>query len=151
MNAGRVSGVFWLAFGVLVMIGSFRLGLGTMQAPGSGFLGFLAGAFVTLTALIVLVQSFSGQDTQGKLSELWKDLKWRRPVAVALLILVYVLGLETLGFVLTSLMFLLVIFRWVEKFKWPKTLLVTVLAVGFSYLLFHTLLKAALPRGFSGF
>ena len=104
------------------MFGSFRLGLGTLQAPGSGFLGFLAGTFVTLMALIVLVQSFLNQDKQEKMTALWQDVKWRRPLVVALLILVYVLGLETLGFVLTSLMFLLVIFKWVEKFKWPKTL-----------------------------
>jgi putative tricarboxylic transport membrane protein len=82
---------------------------------------------------------------------LWKDLKWRRPAAVSLLILAYILGLERLGFVLTSLLFLLVIFKWVEKFHWQKTLLVTVLAVGFSYLLFHTFLKASLPRGILGF
>jgi putative tricarboxylic transport membrane protein len=151
MNTERVGGIFWLVFGLLVMSGSFHQGLGILQAPGSGFLSFLAGTFVILMALIVLVQSFWGQDTQGKMSALWKDLKWRRPAAVSLLILAYILGLERLGFVLTSLLFLLVIFKWVEKFHWQKTLLVTVLAVGFSYLLFHTFLKASLPRGILGF
>jgi hypothetical protein len=52
---------------------------------------------------------------------------------------------------LTSLLFMLVIFKWVEKFPWPKTLLVTFLTVGFSYLLFNTFLKAFLPQGFLGF
>ncbi len=133
------------------MYGSFKLGLGGVQAPGSGFLGFLAGAFVTLMALIVLIQSFADREGQGKLSDLLKESRWQRPVMVALLTLAYIMGLERLGFVLTSLLFLLVIFKWVEKFSWPKTLLVTGLSVGFSYLLFHSFLKASLPQGIMGF
>jgi putative tricarboxylic transport membrane protein len=151
MNAERVGGIFWLTFGLLVMFGSFRLGLGTLQAPGSGFLGFLAGSFVLLTAVIVLAQSFLGKDNQVKLSDLWKGSKWRRPVTVALLILAYVLVLERVGFLLTSFLFMLMMFKWVEKFPWPKAVLVTLAVVFCSYLLFHTLLKASLPQGVLGF
>lgn len=151
MNAERVGGLFWFIFGLIVMYGCFKLDIGSLHAPGSGFLGFLASAFVTLMALIVLIQSFFSRIAQRKVSMLWKEIKWRRPLAVAFLILLYILGLERLGFVLTSLLLLLVTFKWVEKFSWPKTLLATVLSVGFSYLLFHTFLKASLPRGFWGF
>jgi putative tricarboxylic transport membrane protein len=151
MNAERVGGIFWLIFGLLVVFGAFRLGLGTLQAPGSGFLSFLAGAFVLLTAVIVLAQSFLGKDNQVKLSALWKDSKWWRPVAVALLMLAYVLILERVGFLLTSFLFLLIMFKWVEKFPWPKAVLVTLAVVTCSYLLFHTLLKASLPQGVLGF
>jgi putative tricarboxylic transport membrane protein len=151
MNAERVGGIFWLTFGLLVMFGSFRLGLGTLQAPGSGFLGFLAGAFVLLTAVIVLAQSFLGKDNRVKLSALWKDSKWRRPATVTLLILAYVLVLERVGFLVTSFLFMLIMFKWVEKFPWPKAVLVTLAVVFCSYLLFHTLLKASLPQGVFGF
>jgi putative tricarboxylic transport membrane protein len=151
MNAERMGGIFWLIFGLLVMFGSFRLGLGILQAPGSGFLGFLAGAFVFLMAVIILVQSFLGKDSQVKLSALWKDSQWWRPATVALLVLAYVLVLERLGFLLTSLLFMLIMFKWVEKFPWPKTVLVTLAVVFCSYLLFHTLLKASLPQGVLGF
>ena len=151
MNAERVGGVFGLAFGLAVMYGSFQLELGTFQAPGSGFLGFLTGSFVVLMAVIVLTQSFLAKDNQVKLSALWKDSKWWRPATVALLILAYVLVLERLGFFLTSLLFMLVMFKWVEKFPWPKAVLVTLAAVFCSYLLFHTLLKASLPQGVFGF
>jgi putative tricarboxylic transport membrane protein len=151
MNAERVGGVFWLAFGLLVMYGSFRLELGTVQAPGSGFLGFLAGAFVALMAVTVLVQSFLDKNNQVTLSALSKDIRWRRPATVALLVLAYVLVLERLGFLLTSFLFMLTMFKWVEKFPWPKAVLVTLGVVFCCYLLFHTLLKASLPQGVLGF
>ncbi len=150
MNAERVGGVFWLIFGLVVMYGSFQLELGTLQAPGSGFLGFLAGSFVSFMAVIVLAQSWSGNNPV-KLSALWKDSKWRKPATVALLIVAYVLVLERLGFVLTSSLLMFIMFKGLEKFSWPKAVLVTLAAVFCSYLLFHTLFKAAMPEGFFGF
>ena len=151
MNAERAGGVFWLIFGLAVVYGSYKLELGTFQAPGSGFLGFLAGSFVSLLALVVLLQTFFDKDKKGSLSSLWKDSKWRRPATVALLILVYILALERLGFVLTSLLFMLTMFKWVEKLTWPKAVMVTLAVVVCSYLLFHTLLKTSLPQGAWGF
>jgi putative tricarboxylic transport membrane protein len=151
MNAERVGGFFWLAFGLAVMIGSLQLGLGSLQAPGSGFLGFLAGAFVLLMAVIVLVQSFLNRDTQEKMSALWKELRWRRPLTVVFLVFAYNLALERLGFMTSSILFMLVMFKWVEKFSWQKAILVTFAVVVGSYLLFHTFLKASLPQGILGF
>jgi hypothetical protein len=151
MNAERVGGFFWFAFGLAVIIGSIRLGLGELQGPGSGFLSFLAGAFVSLIALSIVIQSFVDSDKQAKLSVLWKDAKWRRPVMVALLVLAYILALERGGFLLVSFLFLLAMFKWVEKFSWTKAVLVTLSAVVFSYLLFHTFLKTSLPQGVLGF
>jgi putative tricarboxylic transport membrane protein len=151
MNAERVGGVFWLAFGLVVMYGSFQLELGTVQAPGSGFLGFLAGAFVALMAVIVVAQSFLDKDNQVTLSALAKNIHWRRPAMVALLVLAYVLALERLGFLVTAFLFMFIMFKWVEKFPWPKAILVTLGVVSCCYLLFNNLLKASLPRGVLGF
>jgi len=151
MNAERVGGLVGFAFGAVVMFGTYHLGLGTLQAPGSGFLGFLAGAFVMLMALLVLVQTYLGRGNQTKLSALWKDTTWWRPATVAFLILLYVLAMERLGFLLTSLLFMLVIFKWVERFPWLKAIVVTSSAVAFAHLLFRIFLKAPLPQGIVGF
>jgi putative tricarboxylic transport membrane protein len=151
MSAERLGSGLGLVFGLAVMYGSFHLDIGTLRAPGSGFLGFLAGAFVVLMAVIVLVQSFLGKGSKVTVSALWKNTLWWRPATVALLVFAYVLVLETLGFLLTSFVFLLVMFKWVERFPWPKAVLVTVTVVACSYLLFHTFLKASFPQGIWGF
>ncbi|MCX5819819.1 MAG: tripartite tricarboxylate transporter TctB family protein [Deltaproteobacteria bacterium] len=151
MNAERVGGVFWILFGLLVMYGSYRLGLGSLQAPGSGFLGFLAGIFVLIMALIVLIQSFFSQEPSEKLPALWRGMKWHKPLAVALLVLAYNLALERLGFILSAAVFLVIMFRGVERFSWLKSLWVTFLVVACSYLLFQTFLRVSLPQGFLGF
>ena len=58
MGADRVSGLFWLGFGLLCVYGSVLLGLGTLREPGTGFFPFLSGCFFALLAFVVLVRSF---------------------------------------------------------------------------------------------
>jgi putative tricarboxylic transport membrane protein len=151
MKADRLSGLFWLGFGLLCIYGSVLLDLGSFREPGPGFFPFLTGCFFSLLALMVLLRSFiPGRGLQAKISSFWMGLNWSRPLAVGLLIFVYILMLERVGFLLTSLVLLFFMLRWVEKFPWWKALLISASASACTYLLFHTLLKATLPIGIFG-
>jgi len=104
MGADRVSSICWLAFGLLCIYGSVLLGLGTLREPGTGFFPLLAGCFFTLLALVVFVRSLiPGRGFQARISSLWKGTIWHRPLAVGLLMTGYILALERIGFLLTSL------------------------------------------------
>ncbi len=152
MGADRISSLFWLVFGLLCMYGSVLLGLGTMREPGTGFFPLMTAGFFTLLALVVFIRSLiPGRGFQARLSSLWKETLWHRPLAVGLLMAGYTLVLEWIGFLLTSLLVLLIMLKWVEKFPWWKTLLISILSSGSTYLLFHVLLKATLPTGVFGF
>jgi len=152
LNTDRVSSLFWLALGLVSMYGSVQLGLGTLREPGSGFLPFLAGCFISLIALGISVKSFiQWRSVRLNFASLWMEADWRRPAVIGLLILGFILALEKLGFILSGLLLLLALFRWVEKFSWKKALIIPALTLGFSYLLFNVFLKATLPRGFLNF
>jgi putative tricarboxylic transport membrane protein len=152
MNTDRVSSLFWVAMGLVSMYGSVQLGLGTLREPGSGFLAFLAGGFVSLIALGIFLKSFIlWRGVRLNFASLWTEANWRRPAVIGLLILGLILALEKLGFILSGFLLLLVLFRWVEKFSWRKALVIPALTLGFSYLLFNVFLKATLPRGFLNF
>ena len=145
------AGLFFMGLGIGVTVGAIRLGLGKIVEPEPGFFPFLSGCFFALLALVVLLRSFvPGRGFQAKISSFWKGLNWHRPLAVGLLILVYILMLERAGFLLTSLILLFFMLRWVEKFSWWKALLISASASACTYLLFHTLLKATLPIGILG-
>jgi len=152
LNTDRVSSLFWLALGLVSMYGSVQLGLGTLREPGSGFLPFLAGCFISLIALGISVKSFiQWRSVRLNFASLWMEANWRRPAVIGLLILGFILALEKLGFILSGLLLLLALFRWVEKFSWKKALIIPALTLGFSYLLCNVFLKATLPRGFLNF
>jgi putative tricarboxylic transport membrane protein len=152
MNAQRLGSLFWLAIGLISIYGSLLLGLGTLHEPGSGFLSFLAGCFMCIMAVVVLVQSFiQGQEIQAKLASLWEGVNWRRPMIITVLVLGFVLFLEKLGFILSSFLLLFILLKSVEKFSWSKAILIPVLTMGCTYLIFDFFLKATLPKGFLGF
>jgi putative tricarboxylic transport membrane protein len=147
-----VSSLFWLGLGLVSIYGSVHLGLGTLREPGSGFLAFLAGCFISLIALGIFLKSLlRWRRTRLNFATLWMEANWRRPAVIGLLVLGFILALEKLGFILSGFLLLLVLFRWVEKFSWKKALIIPALTLGFSYLLFNVFLKATLPRGFLNF
>ena len=152
MNTDRVSSLFWLAVGLMAVYGSIQLGLGRLQEPGSGLLAFLAACFVCLMALIVFFQSFfRGKGLQVKISTLWKGVQWHRPVFIGLLLAVYALALERMGFLLTTFIILGIMFKGAQNLSWWKTTFLSALVSGCAFLLFDTLLRATLPKGIFGF
>jgi putative tricarboxylic transport membrane protein len=152
LNADRVGSVFWLVVGLLSAWGALGLGFGNWHEPGSGFLPFLAAVFVSLMAFIVLLQSFLRGGAPGKkISSLWQNVHWQRPVAICALLLAYLLLFERLGFLLTNFFLLFFLLKKVEKLSWGKAIAYPVLTIGISYLLFQVFLKTTLPKGFLGF
>ena len=152
MNAERASSLFWLAVGLISLYGSFRLGLGTLHEPGSGFLPFLAGCFICGMAIIVFLQSFiRGKGVQGKISAVWSGVNWHRSLIIVLAILGFILVLEKLGFFLTGFLLMFLLFKGVERLSWAKAIFIPGLVLGLTYLVFDVFLKATLPRGFLGF
>ena len=152
MSAERIGALFWIAFGGAAIYGALDLGLGTMETPGSGFLTFVAGSFVTLMAVLVLVQSYRHDAAaQVRVADLWRGLKWGRTIAIVLLTILFILSFETIGFFVCSFLLLVVIMRWLEGVDWKTSLGVPAITVAGTFLLFHTILKISLPAGILGF
>jgi len=151
LNTDRVSSLFWLALGLVSMYGSAQLGLGTLREPGSGFLSFLAGGFISLVAAIIFLQSLiRWRGLPLNLKDHWAGVNWHRPLTIGFLTLGFILLLERLGFFITSFLLLFLLFRYVERLSWGKAILIPVLTLGVTYLLFNVFLKSTLPRGIFG-
>ncbi len=152
MGADRVSSLVWLVLGLVTMYGAVQLGIGSLHEPGSGFLALLAGGFISLVAVGIFLQSFiRWRGMPLNLKAIWAGSNWHKSFTVALVTLGFILGLETLGFFITSFFILLALFKWVEKLSWGKAVLIPVLTLSITYMVFNIFLKANLPRGVLGF
>ena len=99
--------LFWLGLAILILIGSMRLSLGSLDNPGPGFLPFIAGLIMGVLAVIVYFQSrgatFSAKKIKGPL--------WTNPVAVkkvvfaTLALFAYAVGMDYLGFLISTFIF----------------------------------------------
>ena len=152
MNPDRLSALVFLVIGLCALFSSIALGLGTAREPGPGFLGFLTSCFISLMALIILFQStVKSENKKQEMSDLWRGLKWKRPLGVCLITIGYILVFEWLGFAVSTFLFLMILMKGMETLGWWKALLLSALSTGFSYLLLSISLEATAPKGIFGF
>jgi putative tricarboxylic transport membrane protein len=150
-RADRISGIFWLLFSALVIIESYRLGLGTLHQPGPGFLFFWASIALGIMALVVLIRAWISQkDGEPKIS-IFGTQNTRKIILVLLSLFLYAILMETLGFILVTLLLFIFLLGIIEKKKWWFTVFVSVGVTVIAYLIFEIWLKSQLPKGLLGF
>jgi putative tricarboxylic transport membrane protein len=143
-----VSAVFWFALALVICYRSTLLGVGSANEPGSGFIFFWSGVIMALLALIILAGSLrdSGDEARALI-----DIRWRKVSLVLAALVLYALGLEKFGFVLTTFA-LLSFLLWIgNEARWPIFFAVAGAAALGSFVLFDFWLKIRLPKGIFGF
>ena len=150
-KADRISGFFWLFFGILVSVESARLGLGTLHRPGPGFLFFYAGIFVSIMALIILVRALAARKMEGIREKIFGGQNIGKAVYVLIAIFLYALLMESLGFIPVTLLLFLFVLGVLEKKRWTVAALTSIAVTVAAYLIFETALHSQLPKGILGF
>ena len=141
--------LFWTGLAVAVCIESLQLQIGSFHQPGPAFLPFLAAVLLGILSLISLLQTLKGtlQDDYNA----WAKMSFLKLGLVVASLFLYVLLLNTLGFLLDTFILLLFLFRVMEPYRWTKVLFASLLTIGAVYAFFVVLLDSRLPKGFLGF
>jgi putative tricarboxylic transport membrane protein len=148
MSREEGSSLVWLGIALLICIGSFRLSVGSFRNPGPGFFPFIAGMIVAVLAFAIHLQSRAKASIKESRGRLWTDKKRiQKMVFTTLALLAYGVGMDYLGFLLSTFIFLAFLLRMIEPQRWSLVLLESALASGISYLIFDIWLQAQLPKG----
>lgn len=140
----RLSAVFFLTIGVAVAYyGVTVLKLGSVKEPGPGFFPALCGAGIMILCLVWLVTSRISEADRP----LWGPGEWVSPVLAVVIITAYAAGLEILGYITSTLLFLVLWQLVVEREKWKKTAIIALIGTAAMYALFSFLLGVPLPTG----
>jgi len=146
-KADRISGLFWLLFSIFGSYHSYKLGLGTLYAPGPGFLFFWTGIVIGLLSLTVILASFRKlSDSKVKETIFGKGNVTKVPFVLVSLFL-YCLLMERLGFLIVTLLLFLYLLGVIEKKRWSFTVVVSFIVTIISYLVFEVGLQSQLPKG----
>jgi len=135
-------GIFFLALSVLIIWESFRVELGTLKEPGSGFLSLCAGLGVGALSLILIYRGW-------RVREPGKPHSHRVTFALVSLF-IYSLVLDSLGFVVATFFLVGILFRLGQPRPWWFLIGVSALVTFLSYLIFGVFLRVYFPRGFLG-
>ena len=143
-----ISAVFFSLLGIAVILGGFQLGFGQWQDPGQGFMAVLAGVSLTCLSLVWIAITLTKQRSPGDVKSFFATEQSHRNVSMTLLpIALYALFLNTLGFPLTTFLFLMFLFRVIEPQSWLRSLVTALIVAVMSFILFEILLKVQFPPG----
>lgn len=153
----RIGGFVWLILGIALCLGSVKLKLGGLQNPGAGFMPFLSGALLSILGFVLLLSRGSQVSGTGGMTEEKKAFAPRSPKSffvlflIMVILFIYVMLLEQLGFCLATLFFLFSLFKFAEPKRWLMPFILSLTSVIVSYLVFSVWLGSQLPRGILGF
>lgn len=143
----RISGALWLAAAVFVTVSGTRLGIGTYDDPGPGFLLFWSGLGLALLAIVLLLLS---PGSRASAEEGPLRLPRRSGVLAVVSLALYCWLLPGLGYLAATTGLMLVLFG-LGRMRIRTVVLGSLLSVLLSYILFLHVLKVPLPRGILSF
>jgi putative tricarboxylic transport membrane protein len=101
-KSDRISGSFWFLFSLFVSYESYRLGLGTVNQPGPGFLFFWTGIVIAMLAIAVVIKSFGKQTLDEVKDQAFGKKNATKVILVLVSLFVYALVMEWLGFIIST-------------------------------------------------
>jgi putative tricarboxylic transport membrane protein len=140
--------LFWLALGIFVSAYSyFKLGLGKLHNPGPGLMPFLLGLLFSIISFYLLMSSLFKRDKEEEtLKEEQRQIYFRKVILVLASLFFYGLFLETLGFLIVTLITMTILFWTMGFVRWRSLGVASCLTVLVTYFLF-TYLGVRFPAG----
>ena len=133
-----------------VCYGGYDLELGTLRDPGSGFMFFWVGIIMVGLSASILIRALKMKAEVERVSILGKDIRWKKIIAVLAVLFLYAYAFTYLGFILTTGLLLLFLFKAVEPQRWSWAVLGAIVSTLTAYGVFQLWLGSQLPKGFLG-
>ncbi len=142
-NADRVSGLALFLFALAVTWQASKFPFGTINAPDSGFLPLSFAITLALLSALIVLRTWLPQ-TAPTVMPSWHGAG--RVVAAIATLVAYASVVDLLGYLISTLLIMLLLLRGIERIGWGVSLLIACISVVTSYVLFRQL-GVALPQG----
>jgi putative tricarboxylic transport membrane protein len=134
--------VLFLTVGVLFIVGSKSIGSSSYgSAVGPDIFPFILGSALILLSIRLFYEAFITKNQQGAK----ETLQYKPFLIIFAATLGYILTLETIGYVITTFLFLFVCFQTMERSKVFLSLIISACFSGIVYFLYVEVLKGTLP------
>ena len=141
----RLTGLILLIIGVVGAWSSAQLKMGSFRHPCVGFLPFGLSIILIILSLALIISQWKKGTSS---TPFWSHRSWLRPLLGVVILGLYALVIEKLGFPLTTLIFLLVWLGVIERIHWLKMVSVSIGVTLALYLIFSVFLEVPVPMGF---
>jgi len=142
-NADRLSGSVLFLFALAVIWQASKFPFGTIRAPDSGFLPMSFAITLALMSALIVLRTWLPRTAVTEMPA-WGGMG--RVVATVMALVVYASAVDWLGYLLSTLLIMLLLLRGIERTGWGMSLLIACISAVASYVLFRQL-GVALPQG----
>jgi hypothetical protein len=145
-KADLITGTVLLILSGYVIYEALQMPESGTFGPGSGFLPLWLGILMGVLALLLTIGAALRRE---KTSAEPPFPAWSTMAIVAKILgglMVFSLLMETVGFIINTLIFVTYLMKVVQKERWPKSLLIAVATTACLYIVFQVLLGITLPR-----
>jgi hypothetical protein len=119
--------------------------MGRVKHPGPGFLPFGLALCLIALSLALIIKSWKGSTSS---IPFWPQRAWLRPLLGVAIFVFYALVIQRLGFLLSTLSFLLIWTRLIERVRWRTLIGISIATTAGLYFIFVFFLEVPLPKGF---
>jgi putative tricarboxylic transport membrane protein len=99
-----------------------------------------------LSFLLFLQAFWEKQDKKGD-QGLWEGVKWGRSLKLILALLIYAILFKPLGFIISTFLLLVFLFKGLEPQKWSAVLVLSIATIAICYVVFGVFLEMQFPAG----
>jgi hypothetical protein len=145
----RISSIFFLLFGIFILVGARNYAFGTFQEPGGGLYPTLIGGILVIMSIFLLLQT--RQPPAGDAPEWdWKGGGLRRCLLTLAGLLIVPFLFNVIGFFPTMFLFILCMMKVILPVPWISALATSIIGTVGGHFLFESWLKIQFPRGILG-
>ena len=142
---GRIEALLWAVFGLYVAYQGFLLKLGTGRAPKPGFMIFWVGVTIVILSGLFFIENVRTLERDHE--PLWRGVGWLRGAKLLAALFVYVSVFQFLGFIVSTFLLLVYMFKGLEPQSWRSAVLLSAATVAICYLVFGVFLELQFPSG----
>ncbi len=147
-----ISNLVWVLLGLGICLYAVRLRLWDAAGPASGFLPFIAGLFVGLIGLALLLQVWARRPRERRPTPFWDDAAARNRVGLVVIgLCAMALLMPILGFLLAATLVMTFLLGLAQRTRLASAITLALASSLSIYWLFGSVLKVRLPRGLLGF
>ncbi len=145
---GRLEGWVWMMGGAAICFLAWKFRIGAFREPGPGFVALFSGLFLSGVGLVMVFSgTFSRISGRVVFGQVFRNISWYRLAYTMGLLLGYALFLNTLGYILTTLLVMWGLFLDWKKRSLVSSFLTSLLTTAVTYLVFEIWLHCQFPRG----
>jgi putative tricarboxylic transport membrane protein len=143
-----LSGIFLLALSFAICIGSLQLHVGSLTGPGSGFFPLMTGLALGVFSIFILMEA---RKAPREWVPFWAPRSNKKGIYLTVLFMfAYAMLLERIGFVAATILFFILVSRFVSGHRWTTVVFISLVTSFATYFVFSILIRAPLPQGILG-